>query len=355
MGGIVAKLARGTARLAFWRKPVEASLEAAAPAVASPSVAPPAAADAPKPSWFARVKQKLRRGEDPVVPTAVAAPVLAGLATPAAAAVATPAAPPVVAPPPLVPQELEEMLELSDSVAPSAHADMLFGDDTPEELVQALGRSEATQAPPGAAESAATDMAQFEFEPESAEIAQAAITQTDAPPANVSQPKATPKAAAVTATSSAEATPVEDDESDKPKLVSRLLGILSKKWVWIPSVSVAMLAVMGTLSFMLIQSKQATHELQAELANAKKQLKQVPIKPQVIPPLLVVHQDVAPHGVDPAAASLQAVSHEEASSQAAAGSSSSPNADIDCDISDKVSVGKNLRNCIEAFNQATAR
>ena len=171
----------------------------------------------------------------------------------------------------------------------------------------------------------------------------------------MSQPKATPKAAAVTATSSAEATPVEDDESDKPKLVSRLLGILSKKWVWIPSVSVAMLAVMGTLSFMLIQSKQATHELQAELANAKKQLKQVPIKPQVIPPLLVVHQDVAPHGVDPAAASLQAVSHEEASSQAAAGSSSSPNADIDCDISDKVSVGKNLRNCIEAFNQATAR
>ena len=91
------------------------------------------------------------------------------------------------------------------------------------------------------------------------------------------------------------------------------------------------------------------------LANAKKQLKQVPIKPQVIPPLLVVHQDVAPHGVDPAAASLQAVSHEKASSQAAAGSSSSPNADIDCDISDKVSVGKNLRNCIEAFNQATAR
>ena len=81
----------------------------------------------------------------------------------------------------------------------------------------------------------------------------------------------------------------------------------------------------------------------------------MPIKPQVIPPLLVVHQDVAPHGVDHAAASLQAVSHEEASSQAAAGSSSSPNADIHCDISDKVSVGKNLRNCIEAFNQATAR
>ena len=81
----------------------------------------------------------------------------------------------------------------------------------------------------------------------------------------------------------------------------------------------------------------------------------MPIKPQVIPPLLVVHQDVVSYGVDSAAASLQAVSHEEASSQAAAGSSSSPNADIHCDISDKVSVGKNLRNCIEAFNQATAR
>lgn len=333
MGGIIVKLARGTARLAFWRKPVEASLDAAAPAVASASIAP-AAADAPKPSWFARLKQKLRRGEAPIVSAPAAAPVLAGVSTPAVAAVATPAAPP-----PLVPQVLEEMLELSDPVAPAAPADMLFGDAAPEERVQALASSEVAQAPPVVADSLAAEM-------DAPETAQAQDPLAEVPQL---------KAAAVTAPPSAEAAAAEGDESHKPKLVSRLLGILSKKRVWIPSVSVAMLAVMGTLSFMLMQSKQATHELQAELANAKKQLKQAPVKPQVIPPLLVAYQGVAPHGVDPAAASLQAVSHEEASSQAAAGSSSSPNADIDCDISDKLSVGKNLRNCIEAFNRATAR
>lgn len=337
MGGIIVKLARGTAWLAFWRKPVEASPDAVAPVAASTSIAP-AAVDAPKPSWFARVKQKLRRGEAPIVSAPAAAPVLAGVATPAAA-VATPAAPPVVAPPPLVPQALEEMLELSDPVAPAAPADMLFGDDTPEERVQALASSEVVQATPVVADSLAAEM----DAPETA--------QAQDPLAGLPQPKA----AVVTAPPSAEAAAAEGDEPHKPKLVSRLLGILSKKRVWIPSVSVAMLAVMGTLSFMLMQSKQATHELQAELANAKKQLKQVPVKPQVVPPLLVAHQDVAPHDVDPAAASPQAVSHEEASQQAAAGSSSSQNVDIDCDISDKVSVGKNLRNCIEAFNQATAR
>jgi len=237
------------------------------------------------------------------------------------------------------PQAAEEMLELSDSVAPAAHADMLFGDDTPEELVQALAGSEVAQAPPVVADSLAAEM-------DALETAQAQDPLADVPQF---------EAAAVTAPPSAEVAAEEGDEPHKPKLASRLLGIITKKWVWIPSVSVAMLAVMGTLSFMLMQSKQATHELQAELANAKKQLKQVPIKPQVIPPLLVAHQDVTPHGADPEAAPPKAVSHEEAPPQAAAGSSPSVNADMDCDISDKASVGKNLRNCIEAFNQATAR
>ena len=241
---MVEKLARGTARLAFWRKSVEASPDAAAPATASTSIAPttadaPTATDAPKPSWFARLKQKLQRGKEPAAPAPTAVPA-------------------------------------------------------------------------------------------QAEIAQAEMAQAEAPQANLPQPKAAPE---------------EGDASHKPKLLSRLLGTLSKKWVWIPSVSVAMLAVMGTLSFMLMQSKQATHELQAELASAKKQLKQVPIKPEMVPPLLVAHQNVAPHDVN----------HAEASPKAAAGNAPSPNVDMDCDISDKASVAKNLKNCIEAFNQASAR
>lgn len=332
---MVEKLTRGTARLAFWRKPVEASPDAAAPAAASASIAP-TAADVPKPSWFARLKQKLQRGKEPAAP--------APTAVPAQALVATPAPPPVEAPPPppLVPQQLEEMLELSDPVAPSAHDDMLFGDDTPEQQMQALARSEVAQVNPIVADSLAAEIGSLQSEPEpaSADIAQAETAQAEAPQANLPQPKAAPE---------------EGDESHKPQLVSRLLGTLSKKWVWIPSVSVAMLTVMGTLSFMLMQSKQTTHELQTELATAKKQLKQVPIKPEMVPPLLVAHQNVAPHDVNRAAALTKNVSHAEASPQASAGNSPSPNVDMDCDISDKASVAQNLKNCIEAFNQATAR
>lgn len=392
MGGMIAKLASGTARLAFWRKPVEASPDAAAPAAASASIAPPTD-DSSKPSLFARLKQKLRRGKEPaasapelaVASASIAPPTAdslkpswfarlkqklqrgkesaasAPVAAPALAVVATPAPPPVEAPPPppppLVPQDLEEMLELSDPVASSAHDDMLFGDDTSEIEIQALGSSDVVPASPVVADSLAAEMDAPELEPEpeeTADIAQAEIVPAETAQAQAPQPAAPPKAAAVTASPSAEAPPAEGDEPHKPKLVRRLLGILSKKWVWIPSVSVAMLAVMGTLSFMLMQSKQATHELQAELATAKKQLKQVPIKTQVVPPLLVAHQDVAPHGVNPAA-SPNDVPYDEASPQAAAGSATSLNMDMDCEISDKASVAKNLRNCIEAFNQATAR
>ena len=149
---MVEKLARGTARLAFWRKPVEASPDAAAPAAASASIAP-TSADAPKPGWFARLKHKLHQGKEPAAP--------APAAVPAQAVVATPAPPPVEAPPsspPLVPQQLEEMLELSDPVAPSAHDDMLFGDDTPEEQIQALASSEVAQAHPVVADRHAAEI-----------------------------------------------------------------------------------------------------------------------------------------------------------------------------------------------------
>ena len=334
---MVEKLARETARLAFWRKPVEASPDAAAPAAASASVVP-TAADAPKPGWFARLKQKLQRGKELAAPAPAAVPVQAVVATPTPPPVEVPPPPP----PPLVTQQLEEMLELSDPVAPSAHKEMMFGDDTLEEDIQALDSSEVAQAHSIVADSsaAAMDSLQSEADPATAEIAQAETAQAEVPQANQIQPEAAPE---------------EGDESHKPKLVSRLLGTLSKKWVWIPSVSVAMLTVMSTLSFMLMQSKQTTHELQTELASAKKQLKQVPIKPEMVPPLLVAHQNVASHEVNHAAASPKEVSREEVASQSDAGSSPSSNVDMDCAISDKASVAKNLKNCIEAFNQASAR
>ncbi|HEY9098669.1 MAG TPA: hypothetical protein VIN38_07355 [Thiobacillus sp.] len=157
----------------------------------------------------------------------------------------------------------------------------------------------------------------------------------------------------------ADAIPTDPDEtpetSETPRvsLKARLLGALTQKWVWIPSVSVAVLAVVGTLSFMLMQSTQATHELQAELASAKKQLKQAPITPQVIPPVLVAHQNAAPHESEPASPLAESGAYAESGSYAAAAPGA--NDALDCDISDKASVAQNLKSCIEAFNRATAR
>jgi len=151
----------------------------------------------------------------------------------------------------------------------------------------------------------------------------------------------------------ADASPADPDDTPKVSLKTRLLGALTQKWIWIPSVSVAMLAVVGTLSFMLMQSKQAAHELQAELASAKKQLKQAPIKPQVIPPVLVAHQNTAPHQSEPANPLTGTGAYAESASYSAA--APGDNEALDCDISDKASVAKNLKKCIEAFNQATAR
>lgn len=279
MRGTVEKLARGAARLAFWRKPVEASPEAS------------------------------------------------------------------MAPAPLDPHEWGEMLELSGPIAPSAQDAMRFGDDIPVEM-----------GPPG-----------FESEMAQADIAQAEAHQID-----TAQPGTTSVAAAHASTDAApEAHPV----SQKPGQVSRLLGILSRKRVWIPGVSVAMLAGMASLSFMLMQSKQATHELQAELASARKQLKQAPIQTEVAPPVLVAYQDGVPHQSEPADIPAEAVAREETPPQAVshpepaplpisavisvASASQAPaprrNIAMNCDISDKASVAKNLKDCIEAFNQATAR
>lgn len=329
MKGMVEKLARGAARLAFWRRPVEASPQVAAP---------PAAV-----------------GLSPAEITAGPTP----------AAIVAPAQPA-----PLDPHELVEMLELSDSIAPSAQDAMLFGDDTPKEAVQhALASSEVAHANAVVADSPVVETGPPEFE---SEIAQADIAQAEARQTDTAQPGTTSVAAVHVST---DAAPEEHPVSQKPRLDSRLLGILLKKRVWIPGVSVAMLAVMASLSFMLMQSKQATHELQAELASARKQLKQAPIQPEVAPPVLVAHQDGAPHQPEPADIPAEAVAREQATPQAVShpepaplpapavisvASASQPSAPrrniaMDCDISDKASVGKNLRSCIEAFNQATAR
>jgi len=211
-----------------------------------------------------------------------------------------------------------------------------------------------------AADAPSVEMDPVETAP--AKIAQLEVAPIEAEPASIAPTESSQTKIQPIAPSSVEATPADNSESQNSKFVSRVLGTLSKKRVWIPSVSVAMLAMMATLSFMLVQSKQATHELQAELASARKQLKQAPLNPEVAPPVLVAYQDVALHGINHAKTSPEAIAHEKAPPQvispAAAVNSPPkplPNIDMDCVVADKESVIKNLKNCIEGFNNAMAR
>ncbi|MBT9568440.1 MAG: hypothetical protein IV085_09095, partial [Thiobacillus sp.] len=67
-----------------------------------------------------------------------------------------------------------------------------------------------------------------------------------------------------------------------------LMGIVGKKRVWIPAVSLTLLGIVGSLAFMLVQSSNEKSQLQADLNAAKQALKQAAPKPSVaiIPPLL---------------------------------------------------------------------
>ena len=452
MKGAGATLAQATARLAFWRKPVDGRVESAVadqlltPAKATPAKVTPAA----QPGWLARVANTLRRykvvaAESASADASAQAAVVAAEPVQIATAPAPEAIPPSVVDAPAMdlfePNDLSEMLELADPIASAAPiGEMLLSDDTPEERLAPDFSGMDASAVPQSAEAAfeaemvvQTDMGQPELMLDEAKpmetvpveaatpvVAQAATQPTtaasapaaeaspvdpneipkvslkarllgaltqkwgrapqaaeldsapaaDASPTDSNEtPKVSlkarllgtltqkwgraPQVAELDSAPAADASPTDPDETPTVSLKARLLGALTQKWVWIPSVSVAMLAVVGTLSFMLMQSKQAAHELQAELASAKKQLKQAPIKPQVIPPVLVAHQNVAPHQSEPANPLTETGTYAESRSYFAAASSASDA--LDCDISDKASVAKNLKNCIEAFNRATAR
>lgn len=132
------------------------------------------------------------------------------------------------------------------------------------------------------------------------------------------------------------------------------IGLLGKRRVWIVGGSLMLLGVMGSLAYMLMQSSNEKARLQAELSAAKQALKHADAKPAVavIPPLLptpVPSPEAAhaePHAEpraepDPAPVYLASAPSKRVPVQ------------MDCELSDKASVGLNLKKCIEAFNQAT--
>jgi hypothetical protein len=115
--------------------------------------------------------------------------------------------------------------------------------------------------------------------------------------------------------------------------VRRVLAMLSSKWVWIPSLSVVLLALMGTMVLMLMQSAQENKHLQEALLATQKKLEQSTAKKAA------VKRDDAPGKAGDPAVATAAYS----------------GGDGDCTVTDKESVIRNLKNCIDSFNRSRDR
>lgn len=139
-----------------------------------------------------------------------------------------------------------------------------------------------------------------------------------------------------------------EEEAPQPGRLKRLLIRLRSKKVWIPALS---LAVVGLVSWVVVVMLHATHEkerLQAELKAAKKMLEQKQVA-AVVRPAPPPPQPAVPakpeKKIDPA---FNIVGHIPAPrSEEESGVNAS-----DCVVKDKASVSENLKNCIEGFNSA---
>jgi hypothetical protein len=204
---------------------------------------------------------------------------------------------------------------------------------------------------------------QAEAEPVVAEQTIATEPVADQPgPEQVTAEHATPDIPEPSA-AAVEANPEDDADVVPAKRMQRMLAVLSRKKVWIPSVSFALLAVVGSLVLMLLHSKQEQHRLQAELLAAQQAGKPAPANAHAAahpPAPTQVATIAAAPGQDPAHAAEPDSSAGAQTVSAQAGESgvadSHPGIDPDdCIITDQASVLKNLKRCIDSFNTATAR
>lgn len=134
------------------------------------------------------------------------------------------------------------------------------------------------------------------------------------------------------------ASPGAGDEADAAEPPPRRgIAMLSRRIVWIPATGFALLAVVGTLAALLWQSDREQAALEAKLKAIEQELERA--APAAVPKAAV---DTAP----PTKAAPQA------------GTAPSPPLTVaggDCDLSDLESVSVRLKDCIDAFNDATAR
>lgn len=297
----VEKFVQGSARLAFWRKPVEAipdQLQVPDPASDSGITLNDAEAevsvDVPvqQGGWLARLRHALRRHKDP----SRTLPEDSSLAPGA--------------------EQTASTLPLSG--APIDEASATAGDAPPpaRSFLARLKNTLRRQSKPD--------------QPEVAVAAEQASTEIVENPIPASEDDSA---------SDAEGLPVNR--------IGRVLALLSNKWVWIPGASVALLAIIVMMVLMLLQSRHEKAQLQADLIAAQIKLKQASIGKQA-----AARQNISRQAVAQQAMAWQAGAQTSAGS-AAGGQTGGDTGN--CDVSNKESVVKNLRNCIDEFNKITAR
>ncbi len=127
------------------------------------------------------------------------------------------------------------------------------------------------------------------------------------------------------------AEPAAEEDAAPTGRFKRLSAVLARKRVWIPALSVVLLAIIGTMTGLLLQSGQEKQQLQLELQAAQKKLKQAA-------PLKLAAKVPAPEPISQ-------------TPSAATGSTPQSGAnDGECLISNPKNVAENLKNCIDGFN-----
>jgi hypothetical protein len=278
-----AKLVHGFARLAFWRKPAAAIPEDPEPAPARQpkrsEAESGATAEVPElqANWFARLKQALRRRNPAREAGADADPAVA--------------------------------MERSSPKPGDADA---AADDEAVPKPSWLARLKRL----------------FHRRPRPAPLEAA----DDAPPTRSSAPRS--------ATASRQTESAEEVEAAPASLAQRARAVLSNKWVWIPGVSVTLIAIIATMMWMLLQSGQEKKQLQIELVAAQKKLKQANLAKQA---------GVKPAAVNPGAPKPAGNPAVATAADTPAGANGGVGAG-GCDVSSKENVTQNLKNCINSFN-----
>jgi hypothetical protein len=280
-----AKFVHGFARLAFWRKPAASMPESADAEPAQAAAAPrssrhagaidsvPAEPAVARAGWFARIKHTLR-GWLRLTP------------------VQAEALEPVVAAEHSVAKRVEP--EASEAIA-----------SAPKPSV--LARLKRL----------------FHRKP----VLALAEEEADRPPA-----RSHPTRAA--ATSNLEE-PIAEAEVAPASRLQHLRGVLANKRVWIPAVSVALLAVFGTMTWLLLQSGQEKQQLQLELQAANKKLKPAAS-------LKLAAKVPAPQPTSHPVSQMPSVATDGSPKSGANGG--------ECLISNPKNIAENLKNCIDGFN-----